>query len=288
MNIYGGIDKHGYPTTDQINFTERQVLVSLDGQDKLLSTLEKRRRHCSSTSKRDRSKKGAVDADADDEDSSSDENQNHISDDEGVLDAKGIFQKFLDSLWDTLPSHAVYLRKPLPDPTPVFSRDVLNEYVTSFNFITPRNTTWESRFHWYFPGINDSREHMERQGWVSLKYKQQYFEWILYSTEEERQELKNLFMSMDVLPNSSIKERLWRTTKDKGTNRTSIQFVEQIREQTMIHDEASIPSTEQELYWTCSSCGKTMKRLKNGNDSKPILNHKNNCPPNEQSSDNMD
>jgi len=83
--------------------------------------LEKRRRHCSSTSKRDRSKKGAVDADADDEDSSSDENQNHISDDEGVLDAKGIFQKFLDSLWDTLPSHAVYLRKPLPDPTPVFS-----------------------------------------------------------------------------------------------------------------------------------------------------------------------
>jgi len=25
MNIYGGIDKHGYPTTDQINFTERQV-----------------------------------------------------------------------------------------------------------------------------------------------------------------------------------------------------------------------------------------------------------------------
>jgi len=71
----------------------------------------------------------------------------------------------------------------------------------------------EERFKWYFPSEEDSCDHfVSRQGWKSTSYLSNWVAFRLNASEQEVQELKGRFASMELLPSGSPKDKLWVST----------------------------------------------------------------------------
>jgi hypothetical protein len=128
-----GRQRSGIATTSIIDVSSGSFNLQLAGLEPLIGNVQKRLRFWSTRSMK-RLRQDAV----------PNESPNQITTD-------ALFQTFLDDLWATLPSQAIYLRKSLPNPTTPFLRAVVEEYVWPYTVSIARNVSWDSRFHWFFP-----------------------------------------------------------------------------------------------------------------------------------------
>jgi hypothetical protein len=263
FNADMGISKHGFPVTDQIDFQNGQIFVNPTNDMALVLKIQQRSRFCSAKATSRNRKTKPLPAVILDKDVS-------------TVTPEMMLQRFVDDLWDNFPSPAVYLKKSLPRPSPFFTAEVLEEYVTSYTIIHSK-ISWEKRFRWYFPAAGDSMEHFQKQGFVSLEYISFYLKWLPLSSQEDRDNLFKLFMQLELLPNSSPKDRLWRSTKDKKKNKTAVQFVLRHTEDEDDQGKETSTDQEEEKNWMCPVCSRTFKLLKNGRLGKRINDHIANC-----------
>ena len=134
-----------------------------------------------------------------------------------------IIQMMLDDVWQLFPNPGANLKQALPLSAPFLSKKNVGLYVKKPFFKGTRKFSWEDRFKWFFPlKANDI---IQKQGWKQLGYIDQFFAWKETASQAELDELKEIFMSFEVLPGGTKADKLWITRNKTGEDGTFVHFV---------------------------------------------------------------